>query len=286
MKIRILLIIFFLSTLIFITAVYILLNNKNNNPVMSVSYLYVGQGDSTLIQTTGGNKILIDVGPDGRVLDSLSKELSFFEKDINSIFITHSDADHIGGIIDIIKNFNISNIYVTSIAEETDIYDSLYKELEKEDDIIITKLNGSNEVLIDKKFGITLDILFPIDNYNFKNRNDKSFVMRLIYGDTSFMFSGDTGVDIEKYIVNNSYESLKGDVLKVGHHGSNTSTGIEFLKAVSPQYGVISSGIDNDFGHPHLEVLKSLENENIEVMRTDELGNITIISDGKSVLSK
>ena len=141
---------------------------------MTITFLDVGQGDATLIETPKGNKILIDVGPDGRVLNSLSKELHFFEKNIDAIFITHADLDHAGGIVDVLGYFNVSNIYISKIAEDSEIYKSMYSELEKHDDVIVRKLDGSNQVVIDKEYGVVLDILSPIKDYPYKNRNDKS----------------------------------------------------------------------------------------------------------------
>ena len=251
---------------------------------MTISYLDVGQGDATLIETPGGNKILIDVGPDGRVLDSISRELSFFEKDIDAVFITHADLDHVGGIISVIEYFNVSNIFISTISEDAEIYNSMYSVLEKYDDVVVRKIDGINEIVLDEEYGVKLNVLFSVENYPYDDRNDKSLVMKLEYKDTSFIFSGDASQEIEEYIVNNTPSSLESNVLKIGHHGSNSSTNLSFVKSVRPQYGIISSGIDNDYGHPHQEVLDILEDEEVEILRTDELGNIVIVSDGKSIL--
>lgn len=250
---------------------------------MRVSYLGVGQGDATLIETPGGSRFLIDVGFDGRVLDSLSKELSFFEKSIDGVFLTHSDLDHVGGIIDIVEYFNIGTIYISSIAEEVEIYDVMYSKLEDYDEIVVRKIDGKNTIVIDEEFNVVIDVIFPIENYPFDNRNDKSLVMNMTYEDTSFMFTGDAGVEIEEYIISSGY-NLDSDVLQVGHHGSNTSSSYNFIKATSPDYAVISSGKDNDYGHPHQEVVDRLDGEDIEILRTDELGNISFISDGRSII--
>ena len=250
---------------------------------MTITFLDVGQGDATLIETPKGNKILIDVGPDGRVLNSLSKELHVFDKNIAAIFITHADLDHAGGIVDVLGYFNVSNIYISKIAEDSEIYKSMYSELEKHDDVIVRKLDGSNQVVIDKEYGVVLDILSPIKDYPYKNRNDKSFFMKLTYEDNAFIFSGDAGVEIEEYIIRNSYDSLDSDVLKIGHHGSSSSTSLGFIKAISPKYGIISSEKDNEYGHPHQDVLDLLEEEGVIVKRNDEIGNISFISDGKNI---
>ena len=286
MNFKYLLLIFILSLGVFISSLSILFSKVNNNPVMKISYLDVGQGDATLIQTPGGQKILIDVGPDGRVLNSISKELSFFEKDIDAVFITHADLDHAGGIISILDYFNVSNIFISTVAEDSELYDSMYKVLENYNDVVVREIDGGNEILIDEEYDVTLDVLFPIPDYPFDNRNDKSLFMKLNYGDTSFIFTGDASTDIEEYIVNNSYESLESNILKVGHHGSDTSTSSSFIKSTKSKYGIISSGKDNDYGHPHRSVIESLRVEGVEVLRTDKGGNLSVISDGKDILVK
>jgi len=138
-------------------------------------------------------------------------------------------------------------------------------------------------IWLDKKHGVGFQILFPDRNISGLATNDGSIVGRLVYGDTSIMFTGDSPENVEHYLVSLDDKNLKSDVLKVGHHGSRTSTSKEFVGFVSPTYATISLGQGNSYGHPHKETLDTLEKFDIKTLRTDQQGTITIESDGKNI---
>lgn len=265
---------------------------------LQVIFLDVGQGDSILVKTPSHQEILIDGGPDTSVLNELGRNLSFFDHTINLIILTHPDADHITGLIEVLKRYNVEKILCTGVACHTTLCDSWFQLIKEKNIPIDIAWAGKAYVLGD----VNLDILFPIESLEgkeFKNFNDSSIVAKLVYSQTSFFLTGDATVEVEEKILQASESNLdklgsledsacpkgllKSDVLKVGHHGSQYSTSLEFLQAVQPQYAIIQVGKDNKYGHPHLGTLRRLENLGIKVFRTDLDGEVRFVSDGQKL---
>jgi len=249
---------------------------------LEVNFFDVGQGDAIFIETSQLQQVLIDGGPSSVILEKLGKEMPFWDKNIDLIILTHPEADHLVGLLDVLKKYKVENILWTGIIRDTPEYEEWQKLIKKEGAKIFIVSKGQK---IKMTNGISIDILFPfekVDGKEFENSNDTSVVSRLVLGYNSFLFTGDISETAEKEIISKTIE-IDSDVLKVAHHGSKYSSSEEFLREVSPEIAVISVGKDNSYGHPTTEVLENLNKYGIKVLRTDEAGDIKIISDGKKI---
>ncbi len=246
--------------------------------LLEVNFFDVGQGDSAFIETAG-YQILIDGGPDNSVLEKLSREMSFWDRDIDLVILSHPESDHLSGLLEVLKRYKVENILWTGIVRDTAVFREWEDLIGKEGARIII---AQSPLRIDLNNSY-IDVLSPFGNLTgkkFKDSNNTSVVVRLIFGGTSFVFTGDMDKFLEKDIVERNAE-LKTGVLKVAHHGSKTSTSGEFLEKILPEYAVISVGKDNRYGHPAQEVLDVLSKYGIMIFRTDEAGDIKIISNGE-----
>ncbi len=263
---------------------YAVLNEKHGN-ILKIAFLDIGQGDAIFIEAPNGNQMLIDGGPPKNVLPALRKVMPFYDRSINMIMVTNPDLDHIGGFIDVLNSYKVEEI----LEPGTDSPSATYKELER---IVIDKkveravVNRGETIWLDRERGVHFDVLFPDRDVLGLATNDGSVVGRLVYGNTSIMFTGDSPSNIEHYLDKIDAKNLKSDVLKVGHHGSRTSTSEEFVGLVDPKMAVISDGKGNKYGHPHKETLDTLEKFGLEILRTDELGTIVMESDGENLVIK
>ena len=254
-----------------ITSSYIATKDK-----LRVHFIDVGQGDAILIQFPSGQNMLIDAGEDENIVASYIASQGIIRLD--HVIATHPHADHIGGMAKVIKSFEIAKIYMPRTTHTTRTYENLLLAIKDKGLKITTAKAGLD---IDVGDGIEAKLVAP-NSDSYQNLNDYSAVLRLVYGNTSFIFTGDTESVSELEMINSGY-SLKSDVLKVGHHGSSTSTTPAFLNAVSPKYAVISCGKDNSYGHPHQEVITRLNNTGVIIYRTDESGTIIAESDGSTI---
>lgn len=252
-------------------------NSKNvklqDNVNLEVYFLDVGQADSILIKLED-EYMLIDAGnnEDGVKLVNYFNELGI--KEFKYVFGTHPHEDHIGGMDDIINNFKIDNYYmpdkITTTKTFEDVLDALinnnlqYTILEKGDEFNLSSAN--------------FKVIYAGDETN--DINDSSIVLKLTYGNNSFLLTGDATSNVEKTLLN---DNIKSDVLKVAHHGSNYSSTDEFLDVVSPKYAVISAGKNNSYNHPSNSTLKKLNDRNIKLYRTDLDGTIKFTSDGENI---
>ena len=242
--------------------------------------LDVGQGDALFIESPTGTQILFDVGPHGKVLSELSHVMPFYDKSIDAVFITNPDADHIGGFLDVLKNYSVGKVFEPGTVNDSKTYQNLKTEIKNKN---IPDILAKKGMKLDLGGGAIIEILFPDRDVSNWERNDGSIVARLTYGETSFMLMGDATKKTEKIILSeNSPEDLQSVFLKTGHHGSHTSSSLEFVKAVSPKYSLISVGAGNKYGHPHKETLEILSSIGSEILRTDEKGTIIIKSDGQN----
>ena len=254
-----------------------------NPELLCVAFLDVGQGDAIFIQSPSGRQMLIDTGRNQEVLRGLGEVMSFSDRDIDYVLATHPDADHVGGLSDVLDRFNVAHLIRTSNDSDTLLWEEAEKKIEAEGSIVTIAKRGQRFDLGD---GVFLDILFPdIDVLEYES-NTSSIVARLVYIETSFMLTGDAPKSIEEYLVLIEGEYLESDVLKVGHHGSRTSTSELFLTEVSPSYAVISAGKDNSYGHPHLEVTDALFNASVETFNTADQGSVIFWSDGENLTVK
>ena len=254
-----------------------------NAKLLCVVFLDVGQGDAIFVQTPTGTQLLIDGGRDQSVLPELNTVMSFSDRTIDYILATHPDADHISGFYDVLERYSISNVIRTENESDTAIWQAVEEAVVEEKAKVYYARRGQRYDLGD---GVVLEILFPDTDPSGMESNTSSIVARLIYGDTSFMLTGDSPKAIEEYLVLIEGEYLKSDVLKAGHHGSRTSTSELFLDHVDPKFAVISAGKDNSYGHPHVEVTDALFNAGITTLNTAEDGRVAFWSDGKQVKLK
>ena len=245
------------------------------NEVLKVSFIDVGQGDSTLLELPNGEIMLIDAGnpEDGERIVEMIEEKGY--KKVDYLIATHPHSDHIGGMAEVVKAFEISKVYMPKKSHSTSSFEKLVDAIYKKNLKITEAKTGVT--LIDEE-NLKIEILAP-GYSDYDNLNNFSAVVKVDYGETTFIFTGDAEKEVE-YEMLDSGADLKADVLKIGHHGSSTSSAYGFIKAVNPKYGVISCGAGNDYGHPHSEVLELLKKNSIETLRTDELGTIVITSDG------
>ena len=240
---------------------------------LNVYFIDVGQADSILLENKG-HYMLIDAGnnEDGPKLVNYFNEQDI--KEFDYVVGTHAHEDHIGGMDDIIKNFKIDNFYMPDAITTTKTFEDVLDALEETNIIFQTPKVNQTFNLQDTTI-TTLSV-----TADEKNLNDTSIVLKVKHGTNTFLFMGDASTKIEKNLLN---KDIKSDVLKVGHHGSRYSTSLEFLKKVSPEYAVISVGENNTYKHPHEEILKRLEEQNIQIYRTDKQGTILAKSNGSII---
>jgi competence protein ComEC len=247
---------------------------------LKVSFLDVGQGDAIFIETPSHRQVLIDGGKNRKVVSELGKQMAFGDRSIDVIIATHPDADHIGGLPEVFSSYKVG-LYVEPGAESENSIDDLLRERVAKEGIETLFARGGET--IDFGDGAKLMIIFPNSDVTGWETNDASIVARLIYGDRSFLFTGDAGIRTENILMSLAPELMDVDVLKAGHHGSRTSTSLSFAQAASPTYAVISAGKDNTYGHPHKEVLDILKKVGAEIKSTAESGTIIFASDGQSL---
>jgi competence protein ComEC len=252
-------------------------DNSTGSP-LTVSYIDVGQGDSILIQSPNGKNMLIDAGESTAQTAVYNYLKGKGVKKIDVLVATHPHADHIGGMAYIINNFEIGSIYMTKVTTTTKTYETLLTTIKSKGLSINTAKAG---VTIALDSALTVIMVAPVGS-SYTDLNNYSAVIKITYNKNSFLFAGDAGNDSEQEILN-SGANIKADVLKVGHHGSATSTSISFLKAVSPKYAVISVGKGNSYGHPTQSALDRLNAAGAKIYRTDDGGTVAITSDGQNI---
>lgn len=255
---------------------------KSHLGILKVAFLDVGQGDSILIESPAGNQILIDGGPNGKVLESIGREIPFYDRTIDVVITTHPDKDHIGGIPGILRNYKVGEYFDNGAIVETATDKELKNEVEKLG--IKYELARSGEIL-DIGGGAYLRILSPDTDPKGSDTNKYSVVAKLYFGDTSVLLTGDAPSEIGNSLARTYGRELQSQILKVAHHGSRNSLSEAFLSAVSPEYSIISAGKDNSYGHPHIEILNFLNKINSKIAGTFQNGNIVFESDG-SVLER
>lgn len=251
---------------------------QNSHRGLTFAMLDVGQGDALFIESPTGTQILVDGGPARKILSPLSRVMNPFDKKIDAVIITNPDADHIGGFLDVLKNYQVGEVFSSGTVSSSKTFKDLETQIQNKN---IPNLLVKKGMRLDLGGGAVLDILFPDRDVSSWKTNDGSVVARLSYGNTSVMLTGDAPKSTEKIILEDfSPSELHSDILKVGHHGSRGSTSLEFAQAVSPMYALISDGKGNSYGHPHQETLDVIEQINSKIFRTDLLGTITVKSNG------
>ncbi len=261
-------------------AFFPVLETHTTNQHLVVRFLDVGQGDAIHIQTPDGYEMLIDGGATSQVLRQLAEDRNFFDKRIDILVATHPDMDHIGGLVDVLNRYHVQTILQTNAVNETPA-------VEAYESAVVTE--GSDRVIVKRGDVIqlgastTITVLSPAGDTENWRSNAASIVVQVTYGDIEFLLTGDAPAGIEDYIAEYYQTALESEVLKLGHHGSDTSSSEFFLDIVQPQYAVVSAGADNRYGHPHQEVVDRVEERGIEILSTAESGTIVFETDGVQV---
>ena len=250
---------------------------------LTVAMLDIGQGDGIFIESPTGIQVMIDGGPNGGVLRELGRVMPFYDRSLDLLIVSNPDKDHFGGFLDILRAYRVGAVMEPGTVGASAEYKGLEELIQKEPAPRILAARGEKVHL---GGGAVLEILFPDRDVSGVSTNDGSIIARLSYGETSILFTGDAPQNIEHYLVSLDGTRLKSDVLKVGHHGSRTSTSVEFVGVIAPSMAIISDGKSNSYGHPHQETLDTLAQFSVPVHRTDLEGTIILQSDGETIRIK
>ncbi len=254
---------------------------SGDDGLLTVAFLDVGQGDAIYIETLEGVQALIDGGPDSTVLRELPKVMPWWDRSLDMILATHPDKDHIGGLVDVLTRYKVATIVRTENESDTAVSSAFVLMVTKEEGAV-THLARAGDVIA-LGASTTLTVYSPTSDPSTWESNNASIVAKLSYGDIEFMLTGDASVGTEEYLVDTYGTALASEVLKLGHHGSKTSTADIFLAAVAPLYAVVSAGQDNRYGHPHEEVVERVLQREVSLLNTAESGTIIFKSDGERV---
>jgi competence protein ComEC len=265
------LLLFFVFLLIFVGAYFY----NQIEEQLEISFIDVGQGDASLVQTPFGQNILIDGGPDEKVLFELSELLAPWDRTIDLLILTHPHDDHVSGLMSVLQKYRVKNVIHTGVYSDNPVYQE-YQAIIKSQNIALIN-NKINFI----KLGDNCNLLFlypqaDISGQVLSNLNNTSIVVQLDCLDKKVLFMGDAELEVENFLLANDFE-LDSDIIKIGHHGSDTSSSLNFLEEVNPQIAVISLGDDNKFGHPSQRVINRLQRLNLDIYQTNIVGTINFI---------
>ncbi|KKR65330.1 MAG: Competence protein ComEC [Parcubacteria group bacterium GW2011_GWB1_40_5] len=255
---------------------------ESRGDVLTVTFLDVGQGDSIFIESPSGVQVLVDGGPNNNLMKEISSVLPWYDRHIDMLVVTNPDRDHYEGFISLLKKFKADVLLEPGTANKNEAYSVLEKIVT---DKKVPKVLARRGQVIDLGDGAFLRIIFPDRDVSGLNPNDGSIVMQLVYRETSVLLQGDSTANIEHYLASLDID-LESSILKVGHHGSRTSTSEEYVRLVSPGWAIISAGENNSYGHPHKEVLDTLNKIKTEILATCTMGRIIFESNGKEFYLK
>ncbi len=276
----------FLGALFILTAAIwsaVYSDTRTATGVLTFAMLDVGQGDSLYIEGPTGIQVLVDGGPNNAVLTQLPTVMPLLDRSIDAVIETHPDADHIGGLVDVLRRYTVGAFIEPGITKHNATNDTLETEGQHEGALHYDARRG---MWLDLGGGAHLDILYPdwdVTNMDLKQDNEGGIVAHLVYGNTSVLLTADTGFAVEEHLMRIASSSeLQSTILKIAHHGSRFSSEPSFVAEVAPHVALISVGARNTYGHPTPQTLSTLESLNIPVLRTDQEGTIVYKSDGKA----
>lgn len=266
---------FWIFIIIFGYAALILLWRQIPDQRFRAYFLDVGQGDGILIKTPENHQILIDGGPENFVLGELIEVMPFFDKSIDLVVLTHPHADHISGLIEVLKRYHVDNVLITGVDYKSPEYTEFLNEISEQNVQVFWAEEETDFI-----FGeVLVDVIYPENPLNFdkfENINNSSIAMMIKFRDKKILLTGDLELEGETELIRTG-TNLKADIFKAGHHGSRTSSSLNLLKLVEPKAVIIQSGKGNSYKHPHEETLKKLQKLGIKVYRNDEMGRVEFI---------
>ncbi len=258
--------------LILFSALFLFFSSLARDTQLRIHFLNVSQGDAILIETPHGRKVLVDAGPDESVISQLDSLLPLSEREIDIAIATHPDLDHVGGFLSLVNTYPIKRFFHSGLTVAEPEYAALARKLSEEGiPAEVLKLGDR----VDLGDGVSLLVLSPARVEEVNDANEASLVLILDYRGKRILLTGDAPQDVERKLVHAFGDGLRADVLKLGHHGSKTSSSELFLETVHPRYAIISAGCRNRFGHPHPEVMGRLRKIKIQDFQTCFDGTIS-----------
>ena len=258
-------------------------NAPGQSQYLSVRFLDVGQGDAIHIQTPDGYELLIDGGATSLVLRALADGRSFFDSTIDVVLATHPDSDHVGGLVDVLARYQVATIIQTNNKSDSTAAAAYESSAINEQAKIVLAQAGQ---IIQLGASTTVRILAPSGDTTQWRSNAASIIVQVSYGEIDFLLTGDAPLETEEYLVGRWGKSLESEVLKLGHHGSKTSSSGLFLDTVQPDFAVVSAERNSRYGHPHAEVIERVMQRNIQIASTAQAGTIEFVTDGVTVWQK
>jgi competence protein ComEC len=254
------------------------------NGIMHIYFLDIGQGDAIYVRTPSGRDMLVDGGRSASVLRRLSEVMPWDDRFIDVVIETHPDADHIGGLPSVFDRYGVGVFLEPGIESGNSIDDEIHRMAKEKS---VPDILARRGMVVDFGDGATFDILYPNrDVSDLKDPNDASVVGLMRFGSTSAVLTGDAPQSVEELLVGPDGSGLASEILKAGHHGSRTSSGEAFVRAVNPHWAIISVGKDNTYHHPHQETVDLFSRLGIIMARTDTEGTIGFESDGQAFVRK
>lgn len=243
----------------------------------SIAMLNIGQGDSFLITSPTGSQLLIDGGKDATVLSELARVMPAGDRSIDIVIGTHPDADHVGGLAKVLDRYDVGLFLTSEVSGDTDLYKHVLQQV-VDKHIPAYFVRKGMTVVLDPH--TAFKILFPDRDTTNWETNTASVVGRLQIGQQSALFTGDSPISIEHYLATTDPKDIDVDILKLGHHGSKTSSSEEYLRATSPTLALISAGVNNRYGHPNQAVIDRLNTLKIPFVSTQDKGTMIFVTDG------
>lgn len=255
-------------------------NSEKGTGYLKFSVLDIGQGDALYIESPTGKQVLVDGGPNKNLMKQITKVISPYDRRIDVLVVTNPDRDHYEGFIPLLDKYSVDLLLEPGTTNKYPAYKVFRDKIEK---LGVKRMLARKGQIIELGGGAYLEVLFPDRDVSEMSPNDGSIVMKLVYGETSVMLQGDSTSRMEQYLRGSvSSTTLKSNILKAGHHGSRTSSSIGYVKAISPDLVVVSSGRNNDYGHPHKEVITTMKELDIPMYDTCNNGQLDFQSDGKT----
>lgn len=263
--------------------IFVAILNEDRKGILKFEVLDIGQGDALWIESPTGIQVLVDGGPNNSLMKEIPKVMPWYDRHIDMLVVTNPDKDHYEGFISLLKKYSVDVVLEPGTISKTETYAFLEKEIS---DRKIPKVLARRGQVVDLGGGAYLQILFPDRDVSGLSSNDGSLVMKLLYGETSVMLQGDSTSNIEHYLAGIDKNNLKSTILKAGHHGSRTSSSEEYVSLIKPEMTVISSGVNNDYGHPHKETLETMLKLKIPTYDTCNNGRLVFESNGEKFVLK